>query len=180
MVDGWSTIGTGESKRSVGDAIFGILGILVMAGLLGGFIWLCVKHEANLRNRPYSQSYQMLEGRHQLRKLTTSTSRESEISGGFFLIAGGMSGSSKDKRTVTFSWENVDNEYIISTIPVEKIRIKLDEKVEAPYVTFNHEASPKMERSIQTEIDFYLNYATFTCKPSDWVIDINMPLEREQ
>lgn len=155
---------------------------------------------------------------HQLRKMFVQeeevTIREpsrGSVSGGFFLFAGGISGDYKEGTTikyqvthVRFAWEIKDNTYIITTLPLEKIRIKLVEKSDAPTVSFfldEFMVNQKLEQvrygksgeaetqAIEDKLGRflrnyynpheafaqYLEYAIFTVVDGDWPLNINLP-----
>ena len=156
---------------------------------------------------------------HQLRKMfvkeaevTVREPSRGSLSGGFFLLIGGVSGESKEGTTtkyqvthVRFAWEIKDNIYIITTLPLEQIRIKLVEKAKAPTVSFfldefkvnkkledlhqramNHEAAKqRIENNLgrilrnyynpHEALAQYLDYAVFTIRDEDWPKNINLP-----
>jgi hypothetical protein len=87
---------------------------------------------------------------HQLRKMfvkdETVTEKEpgrGSVSGGFFLFLGGVGGEYQEgtERTyvtthVRLAWEIENSLYVISTLPLDKIRIKLTEEVNPPTIAF--------------------------------------------
>jgi len=86
----------------------------------------------------------------ELRKIQTTSFIESKsettISGGFFLFVGDIKGSSKSfsqlEIKVTFACKFTNNEYRFFTIPLSQIRIKIDNNIKIPTVSFD--ATPKI------------------------------------
>lgn len=160
---------------------------------------------------------------HQLRKMFTKdevisekSPSEGHLSGRLFLLfgdaSGSFKGSSEKKYVVTyvrFAWEIMDNTYTISTLPIDKIRIKLVENYEKPTVSFfldrfliNKDIKTLNEkfrvRSLIEEnvengplriirnyfntheaFDKYLGYVVFTVKSEDWPTNVNLPINSD-
>lgn len=157
------------------------------------------------------------EAPHQIRKMfvrddevSIKEPNRSHFSGGFFLFLGGISGKSTEgvetRQVVThvrFAWETKDNTYVISTLPLEKIRIKLVEKIDSPTVSFfldkpriNEAYHNAVEKEYNLEerkrvgeefdealksyfndaLDKYLAYVILTVQNEDWPANINLPI----
>jgi len=170
---------------------------------------------------PFNDAKVFYEKPHQLTKMftkeeevTIKESGSSHFSGkGFFLFVGGVgsiSGDSKEgteiKNMVTyvrFAWEIGDDTYITTTLPLEKVRIKLKEKIETPTISFfldEFAVNKEFEETVRhfnisegrkeienglSKILFdpqtftkYLSHATFTVKKGDWPTNINLPLNQ--
>ena len=121
----------------------------------------------------------VLKGEHQLRKMTSTVTDESKIDGGFFLFVGGISGSKKQEIRVYFSWKMNDGTYAISSLPIEKFRVKFDENKDKPSIKFRWKAAYTNPDSVQTIMDYFVLYALITCKESDWPYDVTLPLENK-
>ena len=119
--------------------IFAVFSTLIFSG--------CGRNGPN----PYtSEVKKFYESPHKLRKMfnredkvTVKTPSEGHLKGGFFLLIGGVSGSYKEGGTteyvatnVRFAWEVKDNTYAVITVPIDKVRVKITEKVEVPTVAF--------------------------------------------
>jgi len=87
---------------------------------------------------------------------------------------------------VIFSW-NYEKEYIISKIPVSKIRVRYEE-VEKPYVKFKWKPSSYLKPPMQQIIDEYVIYVVFVCKQEVWnpsnvntnvIVEKSIRLEKE-
>jgi len=138
---------------------------------------------------------------HKLRKMFVSTEKitvkepgKGHLSGGFFLFFGGISGdyqegteTSKLITHVRFAWEQKDNVYIITTLPLEKFRVKLVETA-LPTASFSLKEFTMKEwdddKFRQTIInssegwDAQVDYVTFTISKDDWPTDIRLPLNQ--
>lgn len=175
----------------------------------------------NYDQNPLNEVREFYETPHQLRKMFVKAEEVTEkrpgkgrLSGGFFMFLGGISGNfeggTETRYTATnvrFAWEIQDNAYVITTLPLEKIRIKLVDKVQSPTVSFTlDELAVNKEFGAQTENMYYdegkrkvhenlrrilanyydphealakyLAYATFTVRASDWPSDINLPVNQ--
>lgn len=129
------------------------------------------------------QVEKILRGEHKLRKMTERMDVNSGISGGFFLFAGSLSGSTETTASVKFAWEMSDGTYAISSLPLEKIRVKLDEKAIVPTIKFNWEelglyGSGSQAMEIQNLMDRHVHYAVVTIRESDWPVQVNLPLNQ--
>jgi hypothetical protein len=156
---------------------------------------------------------------HRLRKMfvkdeevTVKEPGRGYLSGGFFLFLGGLSGEYKEgsetKHVVTqvrFAWEIKDNTYIITTLPLEQIRIKVVDQIEVPTVSFflsrywEYMLIKEYESRWYSIEEFeerfggylenyhnphptfskYLVYAIITVKNEDWPKNINLPVNRD-
>jgi len=127
-----------------------------------------------------SRAEPILKGEHKLRKMAERTDVNSRISGSFFLLVGDLSGTMKTTVSVKFAWEMNDGVYALSSLPLEKIRVKLDEKATTPTIKFRwrpytyHHAPVE----IQDLMNNYVFYAVVTVKESDWPVHVNLPLNQ--
>ena len=132
-----------------------------------------------------------LTGEHSLRKMTSDKVTSAKTSGGFFLFSGNFNSSSKTEMTVRFAWKMDNDTYILSSLPLEKVRVKINNETKMPTISFGLEqhcytyswAVPP-ENYIDAILQNCLYYATVTVKDSDWPIQIeltlNQPLPAEQ
>lgn len=107
---------------------------------------------------------QMLRGEHQIRAITTDKDLQGNISGAYFLFVGQMSGDVSTITKLRFAWLGNDGNYIISDIPVNKIRIKIDNSKEIPTVKFKWIGCFRTDTE---SFDKYLLYALIICKEKD-------------
>lgn len=140
--------------------------------MIGPFVAGCGE-----RSREPSQAEQILKGEHQLRKMAERTDVNSNISASFFLFIGDLSGTTTTTVSVKFAWKMNDGVYALSSLPLEKIRIKLDEKATTPTIKFRWRryisgGTPQ----IQYLMDHYVSYAVVTVRESDWPVQVNLPL----
>lgn len=129
--------------------------------------------------QPPSQAEQILNGEHMLRKMAERMDVSSRISGSFFLFVGDLSGTTKTTISVKFAWEMNDGTYALSSLPLEKIRVKLDKKATTPTIKFRWR--PYIccgTAQIQTLMDDYVSYAVVTVRESDWPVQVNLPLNQ--
>ena len=129
--------------------------------------------QACVDDRP-AESYagNILAGEHQLRKMIGVA--PSESNGSFFLFVGSFSQSEALK--VSFAWKMRDGTFAISTLPIEKIRVKINNAVTIPTIKFRWTMSD--QEDIQWIIGEHVLYAVITCKDSDWPQDIQLPLQK--
>ena len=124
-----------------------------------------------------SQAEQILKGEHKLRKIAERTDVNSKISGSFFLFVGGLNGKAETTVSVKFAWEMNDGTYALSSLPLEKIRVKLDENATTPTIKFRWTRSyPNPE--VQELMDNYVIYAVISVRESDWPVQVNLPLNQ--
>jgi hypothetical protein len=113
---------------------------------------------------------------HIVRKMTSPTT-EKTLHGeaSFFLLGGSASIDETVTTTVTFAWLNNNEEYVISTVPLNKIRLKLVTGYNPPTARFCG-----ARRVYSPLCDFEYNYIVITCDEKDWPQDIHLPLNEEE
>jgi hypothetical protein len=127
--------------------------------------------------KPPSQAELILGGEHKLRKMTERTDVSLEISGGFFLFGGHANGS---VLSVKFAWEMNDGTYALSSLPLEKIRVKFDEQITSPTIKFRwRRYDGEVAPQTQNLMDYYVSYALITIRESDWPAQIELPLNSQ-
>jgi hypothetical protein len=67
-----------------------------------------------------------------------------------------------------------DGMFAISSLPIEKIRIRLDNSITSPTIRFKWQSSTT--EHVQQLMDYYVDYAIVTVKESEWPINIKLPL----
>lgn len=127
---------------------------------------------------------EVLGGDHPLRKITTTTASEGYVGGGFFLFVGGVYGSFEATTRVQFAWLMNDKEtWAISSLPLEKIRVRLKETESGPYMQFQvigrRGVREYTNLPLQDILDRKVISATVVCRAEDWPVNINMPLNAE-
>lgn len=124
-----------------------------------------------------SAAGQILKGEHKLRKMFPSSKATARIAGSYFLFAGNLSSTQSIQTVVTFAWPLKDGTYAISSLPLEKIRVKFDEVIESPTIQF------KWTYCSSSQIDYIMAnavlYAVITVQESDWPTQIYLPLNSE-
>lgn len=121
-----------------------------------------------------------LYGNHELRKMFQHTNLEHKGGSfsGFFLLGIGLASGSGEQTTketvVTFAWKNRSEEYVVSTLPIRKIRVKFDESVTIPYVKFRWRGAPYHYNDGNPMQ--HVIYSVIVCNEKQWPSDINMPL----
>lgn len=150
-----------------------LLIILVLMFILSG----CQKPEPPVPSP--SPAEPILIGEHNLRRMVERTNTNSKISGGYFLFVGGLEGSTETTVSMKFAWQMNDGTYAISSLPIEKIRIKLNEEITTPTIKFRwkryqYNGTPE----IYELMNGWVSYAVVTVKESDWPIQVNLPLSQ--
>ena len=128
-----------------------------------------------------SQAEQVLKGEHKLRKMVERTEVNSNISAGFFLFVGAFNAKTKTIISVKFAWEMNDGIYAVSSLPLEKIRIKIDERVAGPTIKFcwkRWNGSNSAKSNISKLMNDYVYYAVVTVRESNWPIQVHLPLNQ--
>ena len=145
--------------------------ILMISCILSG----CEKEDDRTR-RQFKYRYKTFTGQHELRKFKIFSSTESKISGAYFLIAGSVSGGSKTQNNVTFSWKMDNGDYIISEMPLTQIKIRIDDNIKKPYVTFEMKECD-LFACVSKDLDAmwcWVEYVVVNCSESDYQYDINL------
>lgn len=177
---------------------------------------------AEYTKNPLSEVKEFYETPHQLRKMfskeeevTVRKPGEGSFSGGFFMFIGGVSGDYQEgtetkynSTHIRFAWEIKDSTYIITTLPIEKVRIRLTTQAETPTVSFvldefvvnalfdeltkdrryswaEEHVANDLGRILKNYFDpneafsKFLAYAVFNVKSEDWPTNINLPINQD-
>lgn len=202
------------AMRARGETVGSLLGLFfAMLFILSPFI-IITYQEATRLDYIQETSKGFYEAPHELRKMfvrenevTVKQPAEAELSGRFFLgigsVHGTYRGATETKSLIThvrFAWKIQDNTYTTTTLPLDKIRIKLVEEIGTPTVSFFLNSSKIAESSNYPPSDGltssetrtilenyydtsealtkYLDYVVFTVRSEDWPADINLPLNQ--
>ena len=138
-------------------------------------------------NKEWKTAYNsFLQGSHELRKM-----RSSQIEGGWqawFILGIGSAHSEDPKTQVTFAWkESVRGTYVISSVPIEHIRVKIDNSIKTPSIEFVRDKW--YDRTVfgeRPDIDEMYGYihrlpevsvVIISCRDDQWIQDIRLPLQ---
>lgn len=147
--------------------------VLVITGLTIG-LRQCEKENTEIADKRETAFIQTFSGNHELRKLKVNKETNSEWNASYFLIGGSASGKTLSDTKVSFSWKLNNNEYIISDIRLNKIRLVLDDSVKNPYIKFKYKNTNVDIDNIQLVIDYYIDYVVVHCKESDFPVELNI------
>jgi len=114
---------------------------------------------------------EMLHGNHQITKVEMAAADTSVKVNQFFAIKKG-----KDCLMVLFSWEMNDSSYVISELPLSKIRFKYDPMVDQPSIKFRWTGG--QTKDLKTIFENDIVYAIVTCKEEDF--NFNIPVTSEK
>lgn len=118
-----------------------------------------------------------LQGQHPLRKIVEWTDRSAHVNGGFFLFLGSISADSKETGKIRFAWRMSDSIYAMSTMPIDRIRVRIDDRAVVPTIAFTWaDYRPYRYYEPQDMIDNYVVHATVTVRDTDWPVRIKMPM----
>ncbi|MBI3074840.1 MAG: hypothetical protein HYY92_01320 [Parcubacteria group bacterium] len=148
-------------------------------GLVAGLLILLAGILVSSCSDYWPELEQIMKGAHKLRKMTERTELNSRVSASFFLIVGNVSSKTTSETLVKFAWEMNDGTYALSSLPLERIRVKLDEKATTPTIEFRlvrFGDTMGMLPELQRIMNRHVNYAIVTAKESDWPVKINLPL----
>lgn len=148
--------------------------VIVIALVLTGF-WILLswdsKQKAAREAVDVAKVSAILQGDHPLRKITERT--ESSLAGSFFLVVGEVNG--RTSSVVKFAWKMNDGTYAISSLQLEKIRVRFDENATTPTIRFHWEQPYFATDQVQELMNSVL-YATLTIRENDWPIQVQLPL----
>lgn len=142
--------------------------------------------ESDSKKEPSSKKEEILSpigkilvGEHRLRRMAEYMDVNPKISASFFVVMGSISNTTNTIVSVKFAWEMNDGIYAISSLPLEKIRIKIDEKVLTPTIKFRWSLSRvDTPNQIQDLMEKNVIFAVLTLKEDDWPINVKLPLSQ--
>lgn len=116
----------------------------------------------------------ILSGEHSLRRLKVKNTNHSTLSGEFFIFMGGISGESKIETNVIFSWKDNEGNYIISKLPITKIRLHIDNSIKNPYIKFKWSLNYYCNISdMESIFEDNIIYALIYCSENDYPKNLN-------
>jgi len=159
--------------------IKGIIGAGLVIGIMAGVcLFLTWAHDVNKgQYDTYMNTY--FGTTHQLMRFKTHSDTSSRWSGGFFLVLGGASGETSNRVSVRFSWRMNNGEYMVSCVPMEKIRVKINNSVRIPTVTFgirDYDDAPHIRTDREPDqyiIDHCIYKVIVTCTSDQWPLDVS-------
>lgn len=119
-------------------------------------------------------------GTHSLRKMFSHQENNFEASGSFFLCFGGLNAQSTDSVSVKFSWRMNDGVWAISSLPLEKFRIKFDNNAVEPTIKFRWRGNYFSNPDLQWKINESIVYVLLTVREEDWRPNVNLPLNKTE
>lgn len=120
-------------------------------------------------------------GEHRLHKLSSSSGYSQSGNGFFILGIGGYSSSGEVHTVVRFAWEYKKDQYMLTTVPIDYVQVKLVESQAAPTITFHTRSwgrSPIMGPFNYTDltsrlVDGSIDGVTVICRPDQWPLDLS-------
>lgn len=114
-------------------------------------------------------------GDHKLRRLSSNVVKNTSSSSKFFLVYYKKTERSKVEKFVYFSWLDNEGNYITSEVPSTKVRVRLDDSVEEPYVYFGYSNCISCDDGdMEFIFDYNIKYIVVVCKEEDYPVDINI------
>lgn len=115
---------------------------------------------------------EILKGEHQLRKVAAKIDVDSRTTTSYFMFTSVREGSNiVHNFSVKFSWMMNDGSYMLSSLPLDKIRVRFDVSYEVPTIKFRWK--PSKTTDISELMRSNIVYAVITTKESDWPIPLN-------
>ncbi len=110
-----------------------------------------------------------------IRLITSNT----PASGDFFICFGTYEGE-KQTVKIRFSWKTYNGDYIISSFPIEKFRVRLDNEIESPHIKFvTYPYSSWKFIYVDDElfitqkiIDKLVRHVVVVCHPKHWKLNM--------
>lgn len=116
-----------------------------------------------IKPEPMSKYGEIYQGNHLLRQIGSLTTTSTHTGGTYFIIAGGFESSTTSDTEVTFAWLGNDGVYRFQRLPLDRIRIQIDEHIGVPFVKFRWDTWG------------YIKYAVIGANPKDWPQYIKLP-----
>lgn len=115
-----------------------------------------------------SMNCNFFKGNHELLSLSNYDKQHSSSSGGVFLVFGSWKSENEIIQGVKYTWKNNNGEYMLSTLPVDRVRLVIDDTYVNPYVKFRWQGCNYMRES---DWQSYIEYAVFHVNKSNIVYD---------
>lgn len=118
-------------------------------------------------------------GNHDLLALNSFVSKsiQTKSEGNFFLFVGSYSSETTTSfpTQVSFCWKNNKREYMVSSLPMDRVRFQMDSSITKPYCKFKWKSSGGWEFNEDQWLGYVL-YAVFVLKPEQ-VLDKEIKLD---
>ncbi|MBT4376708.1 hypothetical protein HOD29_05015 [archaeon] len=127
-------------------------------------------------------------GEKQLRKAISHKGSKTEGEAQFFLFSGNASLKSGAAISVTFSWEDRIGDYVTTTLDMEKVKVRLNEKREKPVAYLHTNLRRYSNAVIRHEyniddpgiVNKNIIYAIIECHPKDWTEEVNLDFQTKK
>ena len=161
-----------------------IVGFVFIVGSIVFAIYSADRLDTMKEQQGQQRLAQVISGYHPLRQIAEHDATNSSFSGSFFVFAGGMSGGTETVQQVTFSWKNNSNQYQFMTVPLDKIRVEMQDDLTLPYVIFNQREGSITQNAADwnnspssDDILYFVDSITICVNPKDWPVNIHLPGE---
>lgn len=153
--------------------VYSVVGAFV---LIGFFYLVQESKKSDTPSSPpveqFTNAGKILKGEHQLRKVAAKMNPDLSVATtSYFMFASCREGSNVlHNFSVKFSWLMNDGSYSLSSLSLDKIRVKFDESYEVPTIKFRWRPSDYSDVSYLMGNEVI--YAVVTTKESDWPIPL--------
>lgn len=139
---------------------------LICVGLFGmfGLIYFAIFTDCDQPEQRESAVSEILSGDHTIRALNSHTTTTGELNGGYFLFVGDIHGSITTSTELRFAWLGNDGDYIITDLPLSKIKIRINNKKSVPSVKFKW---TRCNFTTPEQIKNSIIYAVIVCNDKD-------------
>lgn len=150
----------------------------------------CEESQANSEKENTITCAQILSGQHELHQMNTVSyvkGGEQRTTASFFLITGSYESKHIPDTIVSdvyFYWKGFDSAYTKSKIPVNNLRIIINDSIKTPSIKFKwycreigHSCNYDMtnDQTMERFYDRHVIEAIVTCKSIDWPASISIP-----
>lgn len=122
----------------------------------------------------------MFGGQFELKKFNVYDSKGQWLHGSFFFGIGSIDGGTTDDHMVSFCWKDRNNEFIVTKIKVEDIKVKVETGLTKPYVTFIGHFHPDYFPDVIDTLNLNVSFQEFMtmivvhCNEQDFQTDVNI------
>lgn len=111
----------------------------------------------------------------ELRQIVNAENITTKSHGSYFLIGGSYSSETENKLSIKV-FAKVDGYFRVIDIPIEEVRVNIDNKLNKPTLQINYEGTKYTSSNLLDNYNYWINYYIINC-PEKFLPEKLLPIE---